>query len=64
MKNKKKIAAAIALALAVVGSIHAYRSTHLLPIFLANLSMGEIPQPRALSLPEVAAFRANAAHFP
>lgn len=56
MKNKKKIAAAIALALAVAGSIHAYRSTHLLPIFLANLSMGEIPQPRALSLPEVSAW--------
>lgn len=64
MKNKKKIAAAIVLVLAVVGSIHAYRSTHLLPIFLASLSMGEIPQPRALSLPEVSAWTPDGNRHP
>ncbi|MEP2827728.1 PQQ-binding-like beta-propeller repeat protein [Parvibaculum sp.] len=55
MKNRGKIGLGLGLGVMLVAalSIHAYRTTHIVPVLIANMIMGEIPEPRQLPLPEV-----------
>lgn len=56
MKNRGKIGAALAIALAAALGIYAYKGTHLVPVLVATMLMDEIPAAREFSLPDVSAW--------
>ena len=56
MKNRGMIGLGVGMALIAALGIHAYRTTHAVPVLIARMTMGEIPEPRRLPLPEVSAW--------